>query len=83
VPAPGGEQRAFQRGVRIAAGFVVIVVAAIMIVIVNRDHPLKWQPHSGNQGGVENGPAEGTSGSPATSGLLAHPPKSPSDLGAR
>ncbi len=80
---PGGEQRAFRRGVRIAAGFVVIVIAAIMIVIVNRDHPLKWQPHTGNAGGTEGGPVQGTSGSATPSGLLAHPPKSPSDLGAR
>jgi len=82
VRAPGGEQRAFRRGVRIAAGFAVVVMAVIMIVIVNRDHPLQWQPHSGNEGGVENGPAQGASGSAAASGLLPRPAKSPSDLGA-
>jgi len=82
VKQPGGKQRAFRRGVRIAAGFAVILVAVIMIVIVNRDHPLKWQPHAGNEGGVENGPARGASGSAANSGLLPHPPKPPSDLEA-
>jgi len=88
MPPPGGADRAFRRGVRIAAGLTALIVVAIMIVVVNRDHPLKWQPHAGNDAGLRDRPAQGagaqgTGASKAKPGLLAHPPKSASDLSAR
>ena len=87
----GGEDRAFRRGARIAAGLAAAIVAIIMIVIVNRDHPLKWDTHpdptavsrSNVQAG-DNGPLPATGNVPTnTSGVVVHPGKSQSDLGSR
>ncbi len=41
--AATGEARAFGRGVRIALGFAVLLVIAVIIVVVERDRPLKRQ----------------------------------------
>ena len=78
---PTGVDRAFRRGVRIAAAFAAAIVVIFMIDIVNRDHPLKWQPHPMTPSVTDVKGATGTSGDP--SGILAHPPKSTSELGAK
>ncbi len=84
----GGADRAFRRGVRIAAGFAGLVVVIIMIVIVNRDHPLKWDTHPQptavsrtNVQAGDNGPLPATGTAPTnSSGVVVHPGKAQSDL---
>ena len=85
---PSGADRAFNRGVRIAAGVAALFVAIIVIVVVERDHPLKWDTHPPSpavgraavQAG-DIGPAPKTGDVPTnTSGVVVHPVKSQSDL---
>ncbi len=86
--AGGGDQRAFARGVKIAAGFAVVLVVAVVIVVIQRDHPLKWEtnpnPPAVNRANVQagdNGPLPQTGDAPTnTSGVVVHPGKSQSDL---
>ena len=87
----GGDDRAFRRGVRIAAGFAAAVLAIVMIVIVNRDRPLKWDAHPdptavsrANVQAGDNGPLPTTGNAPTNnSGVVVHPGKSQSELGAK
>jgi hypothetical protein len=80
--------RAFGRGVRIAAGIAAVLVMIFMVVIVERDHPLKWDTHH-NTPAVDRaavqagdaGPLPSTGIAPAnTSGVVVHPGKTQSDL---
>ncbi len=80
MPPAGGADRAFRRGVRIAAGFAAAIVVILMIVIVNRDHPLKWDTHPDpasrdNVQAGQNAPTDGSS-------VVAAPGKARSDLGS-
>ena len=84
---PSGADRAFNRGVRIAAGMAALVVAIIVVVVVERDHPLKWDTHPTSPAvsraavQADTGPAPATGDVPTdTSGVVVHPGKPQSDL---
>ena len=89
--SPSGADRAFNRGVRIAAGLAALLVVIIMVVVVERDSPLKWDTHSpsvaANRAAVEAGdpgPVPSAGNAPGnTSGVIVHPDKSQSDLDAK
>ena len=76
----GGTDQAFRRGVRVAAGLAAVLIVVIMIVVVNRDHPLKWDTHPDpasrdNVQAGQNAPTDGSS-------VVAAPGKARSDLGS-
>ena len=86
---PTGDDRAFNRGLRVVAGFAALIVVVVMIVVTQRDHPLKWESQStdANRAAVQtsdNGPLPAAGNAPTdTSGVVVHPGKTTSDLGAR
>ncbi len=87
--APTGDDRAFNRGLRIVAGFAALFVVVIMIVVIQRNRPLKWEnrPADATRAAVQtsdNGPLPTAGNAPTnTSGVVVHPGKSTSDLGSR
>ena len=84
-----GDDRAFKRGARIVAGFAALVVVVIMIVVVQRDRPVKWETRSTDVDRAavqasDNGALPAAGNAPTnTSGVVVHPGKSTSDLGSR
>ncbi len=86
--AEAGPDRAFNRGLRIVAGFAALVVVAVMILVVERDHPLQWDTRHNSpaidratvQTG-DNGPLPRAGDAPTnTSGVVQHPGQPDSDL---
>jgi hypothetical protein len=85
---PGGEARAFRRGVRIAAGFAALLVVVVVIFVVRRDHPLEVDTHlnppAADRAAVQasdNGALPRTGDAPTgTAGVVGHPGPDGSDL---
>ena len=85
MPSLSGESRAFARGVKIAAGFIVLLLVGIVIAIVERDRPLKTsQPAPANGAGVQigdKGPMPRADTAPTAGPVTGlHPSKMNSDL---
>ncbi len=81
-----GDDRAFNRGLRIVAGLAALIVVVVMIVVFRRDHPLLDSPVDRTNDGAavqasDTGPLPHAGTVPDnTSGVVQHPGKSQSDL---
>ena len=78
-----GDDRAFNRGLRIVAGLAALIVVVIMVVVFHRDHPLLDSHLDPTANGAavkasDTGPVATNS-----AGAVQHPGKSPSDLPSR
>jgi len=73
-----GDDRAFNRGLRIVAGFTARLVVVAMIVVIQRNRPLG---DSHLNPAADHGPLPHAGSVPThTSGVVQHPGKSDSDL---
>jgi hypothetical protein len=86
---PTGDDHAFHRGLRIVAAVSALIVVLIMIVVVQRDRPLKWETRSNRVDRADiqvrdTGRLPAAGNTPTnTAGVIAHPGKATSDLGSQ